>query len=200
MDYFNETERKKQRQFAQKRDEILSPIIKLCVRLGISKNAASFIGVAFLLLASLIHPNHYVFISIFLAFYLFFDALDGGIARYTKSYNENGSVIDIICDQLGVVLLSAALIYYYPVDDLVVFIFSHSYIAFIILVVYLNQQKIPLIPFIRTKYLFFILYAFSSFLNMTIINTIVGIFAVYYVLMFIVLMYFLSKHSSKTSP
>ncbi|MGX2975006.1 CDP-alcohol phosphatidyltransferase family protein [Ursidibacter arcticus] len=186
MDYFNQEERFKQRNFATFRDRILRNIIVFCVNNQISKNKASFIGVLFLVIACVINPfKYYWLVAIFLFFYLFFDAVDGGIARYTNTASENGSVIDIICDQLGVVLLTASAMYFYHVDNIASLLYASSYIAFIILVVYLNQQNIRTLPFIRVKYIFYVLYIISPFIGVEAIYYFVCFFSIYYSGMFL---------------
>ncbi|MDO4698527.1 MAG: CDP-alcohol phosphatidyltransferase family protein [Pasteurellaceae bacterium] len=192
MDYFNEKERVQQKKFASYRDKCLKYIIVFFVKNNLSKNSASFIGVCFLFLACLLNPfEYYWIIALCLFFYLFFDAIDGGIARYTKTANENGSVIDIICDQLGVVFLTASAVYFYQVDSIASLLYANSYIAFIILVVYLNQRNINTFPFLRVKYIFYILYLISPFIGVFFIEFFICFFAVYYIVMFIIFMKYL---------
>lgn len=187
MDYFNHNERIKQKEFAAFRDKILKPIILFFVKYGISKNTASFIGVLFLLIACITNPYKYwwiVFFGLFL--YLFFDAIDGGIARYTKTANENGSIVDIICDQLGVVLLTASSMYFYETNNIASLIYANSYIAFIILVVYLNQRNVKTFPFLRVKYVFYGLYLYNVFVDFNVLNMFIFLFGLYYFFMFFV--------------
>lgn len=192
MDYFNRNERIKQKEFAAFRDSVLESIIIFCVNRNITKNIASFIGVAFLLIASLLSPFEYwwiVIISLF--FYLFFDAIDGGIARYTKTASENGSIIDIICDQLGVVLLTGSAIYFYQVDSIASLLYANSYISFIVLVVYLNQQNIKTLPFVRVKYVFYALYLITPFIGIEYISYFIYLCSAYYGGMFVLFIRYL---------
>lgn len=184
MDYFNEVERQKQKDFAKWRDQFFLPIISPLAKMGISHNFVSFSGIVFLLLACAFEPKHYILISICIALYLFCDAIDGGIARYTNKSSNAGSIVDIVCDQLGVVCLSAACIYYFNTNPLYFFIFSSFYIFFIILIVYLNEKSVPTFKFLRVKYIFFGLYAFSSLIPLMVLEYFIAFFAIYYVVVF----------------
>lgn len=192
MDYFNYNERIKQKRFAEFRDKLLSPIILFFVNRNISKNMASFIGVGGLTVSCIVDPYQYWLVALIgLFFYLVFDAIDGGIARYTNTANENGSIIDIICDQLGVVLLTASSIYFYSTNSIFSLLYANSYIAFIVLVVYLNKQNVTTLPFVRVKYVFYLIYLITPFIEESVINYFITIFAVYYSVFFIVFIRYL---------
>lgn len=186
MDYFNHNERVKQKQFSEFRDRLFHFVILFFVNRNVSKNTVSFIGVGFLILACVLDPYQYwwgVVVGLFL--YLFFDAIDGGVARYTNTASENGSVVDIICDQLGVVLLTASSIYYYDTNSIIALLYANSYIGFVVLVVYLNQQNIKMIPFLRVKYVFYAVYTISPFVGIIVIDVFISIFCIYYILNFL---------------
>lgn len=185
MDYFNEKEREKQKKFASWRDKFFSNLIRFLVEKNINQNTISFIGVVFLILACVINPKYVFLVAILLILYIFFDAIDGGVARYKNEQSSTGSLIDIICDQMGVVLISCAFIHYYDVNYVAYFIFSNFYVFFIILVVFLNEKKVNIFAFIRVKYIYFLLYVFSSFIPLVIIDIFVISFSFYYVIVFI---------------
>ena len=185
MDYFNESERVKQKRFSKWRDKVFSSIIAWLVKKNINQNQISLLGVIFLIAACVVQPVYYVLMALFMGGYFFCDAIDGGIARYKNEQSKTGSLIDIICDQTGVVLISAAFIHNYDINATLCLIFSNFYIAFIILIVFLNEKHIVMFQFIRVKYIFFLLYTFSSLIPLLIVDYFLIIFAVYYVIIFI---------------
>lgn len=186
MDYFNKSERIKQKQFAKWRDDFLSPIITWLVKNNINQNQISFLGVVFLVAACFVHPHYYPLVACLMGGYLFCDAIDGGIARQKNQQSNAGSIIDITCDQVGVVFVAAAFIHYYDVNTALCLIFSNFYVAFIVLVVFLNEREVSVFKFIRVKYIFFALYVFSSLLPLFIIDYFLILFSIYYVVVFIV--------------
>lgn len=193
MDYFNAKERLKQKQFAQKRDRFFYFFIKKSVDNGISKDMVSFLGVLFLVVACIVPPKYTIILIFCLAMYLLCDALDGGIARYSKTANQHGSVIDIICDQLGVIFLSISCIFYFNTNIFATFIFSQFYIAFIILVVYFNQKNITIIPFVRVKYPFYLIYVLTPIIQINLINYFIILFSIYYFVLFFYFVFCLTR-------
>lgn len=186
MDYFNKSERIKQKQFAKWRDEFFSSVIVWLVTRNISQNKISILGVIFLKIACIIKPAYYFLIAFFMAGYFFCDAIDGGIARYKNEQSRTGSLIDIICDQLGVVFISAAFIHNYDINAELCLIFSNFYIAFIMLIVFLNEKNISVFQFIRVKYILFMFYIFSSLIPLLVVNYFLLIFSIYYIVNFVI--------------
>lgn len=186
MDYFNKSERIKQKQFAKWRDDFLSPITTWLVKNNINQNQISFLGVIFLVVACFVNPQYYPLVAFLMGGYLFCDAIDGGVARQKNEQSNAGSIIDITSDQVGVVFIAAAFIHYYDVNTVLSLIFSNFYVAFIVLVVFLNEKGVSVFKFIRVKYIFFALYVFSSLLPLFIIDYFLVIFSFYYLVVFVI--------------
>lgn len=180
MDYFNQNERKTQQKFSKWRDRTLSPLIDGLIKIKVNQNHISFLGVVFLIFACLFIQNNFFYTAIFLALYLFCDGIDGGIARKKGEQSEAGSIIDITCDQLGVVFVSAALAYHADASAVLCVLFSNFYIAFIVLVLFFNEKEITLFNFLRVKYVLYVIYVFHDLLNPKAINAFLLVFSVYY--------------------
>lgn len=182
MDYFNKSERERRVAFAAKRDRIFTPVVRLLDRMGASPNLISLLGILFLLVACTLSPAHAMLATSCMAMYLLCDGLDGPLARLTGRAHAGGSLVDIIADQLGVVFLPAAAIYHLGAWGPGMVLFSAAYLMFIGLVVYANELKVKVRPFIRTKYLFFLLYLVSLHLQKDLVSHFGGVFGVYYLL------------------
>ncbi len=180
MDYFNDKERAKQKEFAAKRDRIFSPLINLLIRYNATSNQISVAGVAFLIAACLMPPSMAIAATICMAMYVLCDGIDGPLARKKGNAHDGGSLIDIVADQLGVVFLPAAAIYHLGAWGPAMVVFASAYIAFIGLVVYANDLGVTLRKFIRSKYFFFLLYLGSLFLEKDLVSYFCAGFAVYY--------------------
>lgn len=78
-------------------------LVPLCVRLGVTPNAVSLLGMGCGILAGLCYHyyHHIVFalagFTLMLAWHVM-DGADGQLARVTKTYSELGKVLDGICD------------------------------------------------------------------------------------------------------
>jgi phosphatidylglycerophosphate synthase len=186
MDYFNSSEREKQRVFAQKRDAFFHPILVFLASKRVTPNQLSLASLACLVLACLFSVKYFILVAIFLLFYCLFDAVDGGLARLTGCASEGGSLIDIVVDQAGPVLLSVASVVHLSSHPVWAILFSNSYIAFIALAVYANQKDINIGLFLRLKYPFYAIYVISFLLNNDLVTLFMIASSVYYVIMIFV--------------
>ena len=179
MDYFNEKERAQQKKFATLRDMLFNPLVTLLLLGRISANQVSCAGIAFLLIACALPPDHPVLISLGISLYVICDGIDGPLARAKQRSHPGGALIDTIADQMGVVFLPAAACHHFGAWAPGMVIFASFYLAFIALVIYANGIRVPLRGFIRTKYYFFCLYMLSAFVMkdyVTLFGTASGIY------------------------
>ncbi|WP_319467805.1 CDP-alcohol phosphatidyltransferase family protein [uncultured Pseudodesulfovibrio sp.] len=180
MDFFNSDERPTQKHFAAMRDRLFSPVVTLLIKKGITPNQISLTGVMFLMLVCFMPPSLAMAATACMAMYVLCDGLDGPLARQTNQVHAGGSLIDIIADHLGIAFLPAAAIYHLGAWGPAMVLFASSYLIFIGLTVYANGMKIPLRKFIRSKYLFFLLYLGSLFTAQDLVTYFCGIFFIYY--------------------
>ncbi len=180
MDFFNKDERISQKDFAAKRDRLFSPIVAYLIGKGITPNQVSITGVIFLLLVCFMPPSLAVLATCCMAMYVLCDGIDGPLARQTDQAHSGGSLIDIISDQLGVAFLPAAAIYHIGAWGPAMVLFASSYLIFIGLTVYANGMQVRLRKFIRSKYIFFLLYLGSLFTGEDLISYFCSAFFLYY--------------------
>lgn len=180
MDYFNDEERAGQRDFAGMRDRFFAPVTNVLVRFGVRPNQVSAAGVGFLVVAGLMPPSLAWLATLGMALYVLCDGLDGPLARRTGTPHPGGLLVDIVADQLGVVILPAAAIYHFGAWGPAMVLFAASYVAFIGLVIYANELRVELRRFIRSKYVFFLLYLGSLHLDTDLVSLFCGVFAAYY--------------------
>lgn len=180
MDYFNDEERASQRDFATIRDRVFAPATNLLARLGVTPNQISAAGVVFLVLAGLMPPSLAWLATLGMALYVLCDGLDGPLARKLGNVHPGGLLVDIVADQLGVVILPAAAVYHFGAWGPAMVLFASSYVAFIGLVIYANELKVELRRFLRSKYVFFLLYLGSLHLDTDMVSYFCGFFALYH--------------------
>ena len=180
MDYANKEERKAQRAFASIRDKVFSPVIWVLLKIGVTPNQVSVIGVLFLVLTCFLSASHILFALAGMAFYVLCDGIDGPLARRRGVAHAGGALVDIVADHMGVVFVSAAAIYHVGAWGPVMVVFSCVYLLFIGLVVYANALGIVLRRFVRTKYVFFLLYLASLYIERDLVTYFCGVCAVYY--------------------
>jgi len=180
MDYFNFEERASQRDFAGMRDRIFSPVVGLLVRLRVTPNQVSAAGVGFLVVAGLTPPSLAWLAVLAMALYVLCDGLDGPLARRTGTPHPGGLLVDIVADQLGVIVLPAAAIYHIGAWGPAMVLFAATYVAFIGLVIYANELGVTLRRFVRSKYVFYLLYLASLHFDRDLVTLFCAVFALYH--------------------
>ncbi|MDR0355240.1 MAG: CDP-alcohol phosphatidyltransferase family protein [Deltaproteobacteria bacterium] len=189
MDYFNETERAGQLRFRDKRDKMFKPLVDRAIRWGVTPNQMSAIGIVLLLAGAACPREYYPLMMIVVSLYVVTDGLDGCMARVLNKTSEGGSLVDIVADQAGPVIIpAAATIHLQSVPSLAV-LFASSYLIFIGLFLYAAETHIPLKrTFYRVKYLLYIFYALSFIINYDLLSWFMGLFSIYYVVSLIVVL------------
>lgn len=180
MDYFNREERKRQKAFASVRDKLFNPVVKLLLWVGATPNQISAIGVAFLIFTCLLPTSYVSWAVVCMAFYVLCDGIDGPLARRQGIDHDGGGLVDFIADHLGVVFLPAAAIFQVGAWGPAMVLFACFYLMFIGLVVYANGLGVAVRKFIRTKYLFFLLYLASLYFERDLVTYFCAACAVYY--------------------
>jgi phosphatidylglycerophosphate synthase len=185
MDYFNPAERQTMQKFAAWRDRKFSRFAAFLADKGVRPNYITLIGLLCLVIGCLAWKNHEWAIFVFLTAYCVIDGLDGVLARKMGLNHEGGAVVDIVADQLGIVFVSAASIYYLNANGVAAVFFSCFYIAFIIIAIYVNLKNIKIPIFFRMKYYFYGFYAISMNASYDIVSYFMMVFAVYYAFNFV---------------
>lgn len=195
MDYFNETERAKQKAFATWRDQFLSPVIDGFVRLGIRPYHITIAAVVLLLIGvSLPVTDYWPVVSLLLLGYCILDGFDGPLARRMQIDNEGGAMLDIAADQAGVALVAAAAAYHLGSAPVSAVLFASAYLSFIPLAIYANQKKVTIWTFIRIKYFFYFVYCVSGLFQFDFAQYLMMAFAAYYCFYIIHALYRIYAH------
>ena len=158
LNYFGDGEKGSINSLKDGRTSFLTPVVKFLVGMHVTANMVSYFG--FLLVFGFIYffNKNWIAASLFLLFHVLIDGLDGPIARYTKTASDSGAFTDIVCDTVGIIIVTGVLVYYGPVDGLVGLVYSSLYLILIIFAVSRNILKIPAKFVFRSKYYIYLLY------------------------------------------
>jgi len=96
--------------FSQKRDKILKPILFILTKLKVSPNAVTLAGILSMLSFTFYLKNNAKLALIFIFFSVFFDSLDGALARYQSKNTDKGKFIDVSADCLNFFIFLLGLI------------------------------------------------------------------------------------------
>ena len=90
------------------RDFYFAPFANILLKLGITPNSVSLLGLVFAVWAAVISSSLFVF-TLLIMLNLACDGIDGVMARKSNSDSDIGSIIDITCDTLSVIVVAAGL-------------------------------------------------------------------------------------------
>lgn len=168
--FYASNEAKKMAAFKRKKDALVRPLIKIFVRLGVTPNMISYLG----LIAAfgfLIFAEHAKIALILLCTHLIFDGLDGPLARYTKKISEKGAFTDAGCDLAGFLFITVGLTKIGLLNEILTtfLIFLYTLTVFFIVIKRHLKTKIPAwIP--RPRLYIFGAYFIYVFTNLNLIN------------------------------
>jgi len=170
LNYFSESESNSMYKFQEFRNKIFLPISKLLMKVGLTANIISYIGL-FVLIGFILNINsNPVSAVVFLALHVFIDAFDGPLARLMNQEGNSGAFTDMICDHTGMAVVVVTLIWANLVDPILASIYLYIYTMLIIFVVIRNQMKVPIKFVIRTKYYLYALFALFAIWNLNFLD------------------------------
>lgn len=90
---------------------LLTPVVRLLVRIGVTPAAATVTGLAITMAASwLVYRGSFLAGGVILIAGSLFDAVDGSIARATNSSSKGGAALDSSLDRIGEILIFTAVL------------------------------------------------------------------------------------------
>jgi len=94
------------------------PVSNALIKIGVSANGATLIGVAVAIGAAVVAGFGYFWIAgILVLLGAVFDMLDGGIARRTNSVGAQGALMDSVLDRVSEVAVLVGLVVYYSTPE-----------------------------------------------------------------------------------
>ncbi len=187
LHFFNSGEAALQRRFGVFRQKLFKPILIVLTVLGIGPDVLTILGMLSMLLlpASFIYSIPGLAIGAFVL-HLFFDALDGPLARHQKATSAGGAYTDVVADHFALLFTAFTLLWFGIGDPFWLSLYASAYVIVILHVILLNVRETPLpLPIIRTRWPFFLLvvctaYGWDTF---PILGPFLMIAALYYVVM-----------------
>jgi phosphatidylglycerophosphate synthase len=176
LNYFSEKEKKSMCKFKDSRNKIFLPISKVLMKLGLTANIISYIGL-FMLMGFIYYVlSNPIVASIFLFLHVIIDAFDGPLARLMKQDGNSGAFTDIICDHTGMVIVIITLIWANLINPVIASVYIYVYTLLIIFVIARNKMNIPIKLVIRTKYYVYILFGMLAIWQINYLNVGLAIF------------------------
>ncbi len=126
--------------------------------MGIKPDHISFLGVLFLIPVIIFFDSAPIIVIASLLLYVCMDGLDGALARNTGTASQAGALLDIVCDQLGMVVVATLYSGYGYADGWVCSCYIAAYLSMIVFAVVQNHYGIQMQFIFRSKYFCYCLY------------------------------------------
>jgi len=143
---------------AEKRTRLVSAIFPPFVRLGLVPDTVSYVGIALLAGVVLYFVREPRVAVLFLAGHLLCDGLDGAYARHTGKASQAGAFTDLVCDQLGMVVVAMTAIFHHLVPPLLGTAYITLYLIVVVFGVIINVMGLGTRITITSKYFMYATY------------------------------------------
>lgn len=155
---FHAKEAAAQRSFAEFRQSIFLPLLKILEKLKISPDQLSLLGIVSVVLI----PIGFVFSPIYLivgyALNLFFDGIDGAMARHLGKASARGAYLDVVVDHVALIATVLTLQWFQIGNAFWILLYTVCYLILVVHFVLMNTRgNPPTFPVVRTKYPLFLL-------------------------------------------
>jgi phosphatidylglycerophosphate synthase len=144
--------------FREKRTRLIAAVFPHFKRLGLVPDTVSYIGISFLAGVILYFVRDPKIAVIFLAGHIICDGLDGAVARHTGKASQSGAFTDLVCDQLGMVVVGLMAIFHHMVSPLLGTVYIALYLIVVVFGVIINVMGLGTRITITSKYFLYSVY------------------------------------------
>lgn len=143
---------------AEKRTRVFSVVFPPFVRLGVVPDTISYLGITLLAGVVLYFVRNPPIAAVFLAGHVICDGIDGAYARHTGKASQAGAFTDLVCDQLGMVVVAILAMFHHMVSPLLGSIYVSLYLIVVVFGVIINVMGLGTRITITSKYFLYIGY------------------------------------------
>jgi len=144
---------------AEKRTRLVSVVVPPLNRLGLVPDTISYVGIAFLAGVILYFVRNPMIAVLFLAGHVICDGVDGAYARHTGKPSQSGAFTDLVCDQLGMVVVAMMAILHHMVSPVLGAVYIALYLIVVVFGVLINVLGVGSRITITSKYILYIVFA-----------------------------------------
>jgi phosphatidylglycerophosphate synthase len=176
LNYFGK-DRIFQQWFAEKRTRLTAAIFPPLARLGVAPDTISYVGIAFLAGVVLYFVRDPATAILFLAAHVICDGLDGAYARNMGKASQSGAFTDLVCDQLGMIVVAALALFHHLAPALLGAIYISLYLIVVVFGVIINAMGLGTRITITSKYILYTVYAVWAITGRNLIPLMMSVFS-----------------------
>jgi phosphatidylglycerophosphate synthase len=144
--------------FREKRTQFIATVFPRFERLGLVPDTISYIGISFLAGVVLYFVRDPKVACLFLAGHIICDGLDGAFARHAGKESQSGAFTDLVCDQLGMVVVGLMAIFHHMVSPLLGTVYIALYLIVVVFGVIINVMGLGTRVTITSKFFLYSVY------------------------------------------
>ena len=144
--------------FAEKRTRFVSRVFPPFVKIGLVPDTISYVGISLLSGVILYFVRRPLVAVLFLLGHVICDGMDGAFARHTGKASQSGAFTDLVCDQLGMVVVSLTAIFHHMVYPVLGAVYISLYLIVVVFGVIINAMGLGARITITSKYFLYIVY------------------------------------------
>jgi phosphatidylglycerophosphate synthase len=162
---------------AEKRTRLVAVVFPPLVRLGLVPDTISYIGICLLVGVILYFVRDPQIAVLFLAGHVVCDGLDGAYARYTGKASQSGAFTDLVCDQLGMIVVAVLAVFHHLVGPLLGAVYVILYLIVVVFGVIINFMGLGTRITITSKYFLYSVFAVWAFAEVNLIPPMMWVFS-----------------------
>ena len=143
----------------EKRTKFIAAVFPRVAQLGVVPDTISYVGIALLAGVILYFVRSPKLAVLFLVGHVLCDGLDGALARHTGKASQSGAFTDLVCDQLGMVVVAVMAIFHHLVSPLIGTVYVTLYLIVVVFGVIINVMGLGTRVTITSKYFLYIVFA-----------------------------------------
>ena len=147
-------------------------------RLGLAPDTISYTGIAFLAGVFLYFVRKPLVAVMFLAGHIICDGLDGVFARHARKASQSGAFTDLVCDQLGMLVVAMAAVFHHLVAPILGAVYMVLYLIVVGFGVIINAMGLGTRITITSKYFLYIVYAIWAAWQVNLFTPLMSFFSV----------------------
>jgi phosphatidylglycerophosphate synthase len=157
---------------------VFSAIFPPFVRLGVVPDTISYLGITLLAGVVLYFVRNPPIAVVFLAGHIVCDGLDGAYARHAGKASQSGAFTDLVCDQLGMVVVTIMAMFHHMVSPLLGSIYVSLYLIVVVFGVIINVMGLGTRITVTSKYFLYIAYLIWAASGINLFTATMSLFSV----------------------
>jgi len=179
---FSEEEDESFSRWRNVRDKFFKLLIDRLSKYGIQPSHLSFTGLMMVVPLIFFFKFNPWLAFVFLLLNVFFDGIDGPLARSKHISTGRGALTDLACDHLSFLVVFMTFFYYQLMGGFWGALYLVNYFVMLAMVIYCRSMKIRFFPVIRSKYMIYIVFLIWLLTGVNYFDAVIVFFTVYMVL------------------